>query len=246
MTGARLTTYGPAPYKGEAMADRAPRPDGGGMAEDAVAASAIRRYEERLAKDPTSLAFAPLADLYRKAGRNRDAITLCRDGLRRYPHYTTARLILAKAYLSDGDQEGALGELNQVVAQSPNDLQAHRLLADLYRRRGDLDRAARHLERVVTLDPADREAARLRDLLKSGGAPGEGSGLRKILEDDTFVTVSFGTICLEQGLPDEAAAIFLRVLKREPESQGAREGLEEALGGRSQRRTTRPQGPGAR
>ena len=66
MTGARLTTDGPAPYKGEAMADSAPRPGGGGMAEDAVAASAIRRYEERLAKDPTSLAFAPLADLYRK------------------------------------------------------------------------------------------------------------------------------------------------------------------------------------
>ena len=103
------------------MADNAPRPGGGGMAEDAVAASAIRRCEERLAKDPTSLAFAPLADLYRKAGRNRDAIALCRDGLGRYPHYTTARLILAKAYLAEGNQEGALTELNQMVAQSPTD-----------------------------------------------------------------------------------------------------------------------------
>lgn len=222
------------------MADNAPRPGGGGMAEDAVAASAIRRYEERLAKDPTSLAFAPLADLYRKAGRYGDAIALCRDGLRRYPTYATARLILAKAYLSEGNQEGALAELNQVVAQSPNDLQAHRMLADIYRRRGDLDRAARHLERVAALDPADREAARLRDLLKSGGAPGEGSGLRKILEDDTFATVSFGTICLEQGLLDEAAAIFLRVLKRDPGNQGARDGLEEALGGRGRRRAAAP------
>ena len=218
------------------MADSAPRPGGGGMAEDAVAASAIRRYEERLAKDPTSLAFAPLADLYRKAGRNRDAIALCRDGLGRYPHYTTARLILAKAYLSEGDHEGAVAELNEVVAQSPNDVQAHRLLADLHRRRGDLDRAVRHLDRVVALDPADREAARLRELLKSGGAPAEGSGLRKLLENDTFATVSFGAICLEQGLPDEAAAIFLRVLKRDPGNAGAREGLEEALGGRGQRR----------
>lgn len=218
------------------MADSAPRPGGGGMAEDAAAASAIRRYEERLAKDRASLAFAALADLYRKAGRTRDAIALCTDGLGRYPHYATARLILAKAYLAEGDQEGALAELSRVVAQSPDDVQAHRLLADLYRRRGALDLAARHLGRVVALDPADREAARLRDLLRGGGAPGEGSGLGKVLEDNTFVTVSFATICMEQGLLDEAAAIFLRILRQDPDNLSAREGLEEALGGRSQRR----------
>jgi len=206
------------------------------MAEDAATASAIRRHEERLAKDPASLAFAALADLYRKAGRTREAIALCREGLERYPHYTTARLILAKACLAEGDQESALAELNQVVAQSPDDAQAHRLLADLYRRRGTLDLALRHLDRVVALDPADREATKLRDLLRGGGAPGEASGLRKILEDDTFVTVSFATICLEQGLLEEAAAIFLRILKRDPDNLPAREGLEEALGGRSQRR----------
>ncbi len=217
------------------MADSAPRSGGGGMAEDA-ATSAVRRYEERLAKDPASLAFAALADLYRKAGRTREAIALCRDGLERYPHYTTARLILAKAYLTEGKREDALTELSRVVAQSPNDVQAHRLLADLYRRRGALDLAARHLDRVVGLDPGDREAARLRDLLRSGGAPSETSGLRKILEDDTFITVSFAAICLEQGLMEDAAAIFLRILKRDPDNLSAREGLEEALGGRSQKR----------
>ncbi|MBI4591398.1 MAG: tetratricopeptide repeat protein [Candidatus Rokubacteria bacterium] len=201
-----------------------------------MAASAIRRHEERLAKDPTSLAFAALADLYRKAGRTGEAIALCRDGLGRYPHYATARLILAKAYLTEGNAEGALEELNRVVVQSPDDVQAHRLLADVYRRSGDLDLAARHLDRVVALDPADREAARLRDLLGSGGAPAEGSGLRKILEDDTFATVGFGTICLEQGLLDEAAAIFIRILKKNPDNRQARERLDEAVGARSQKR----------
>ena len=212
------------------------------MAEEAAPASAIRRYEERLAKDPASLAFAALADLYRKGGRTGEAIALCRDGLARYPHYTTARLILVKAYLAEGNQEDALAELNHVVTQIPDDLQAHRLLADLHRRRGALDLALMHLDRVVALDPADREAAKLRDLLQSGGLPGEASGLRKILEDDTFVTVSFATICLEQGLTEEAAAIFLRILKRDPDNLAAREGLDEALAGRSQRR----RGVGAR
>jgi hypothetical protein len=49
--------------------------------DDATAANAIRRQEERLQRDPTSLAFAQLADLYRKTGRPRDAISLCREGL---------------------------------------------------------------------------------------------------------------------------------------------------------------------
>ena len=78
---------------------------GGAAAEDPVAAGAIRRYEERLVRDPASLAFAPLADAYRKAGRTREAINLCREGLGRFPHYTTARLILAKAHLDDGNPE---------------------------------------------------------------------------------------------------------------------------------------------
>ena len=41
---------------------------------------------------------------------------------------------------------------------------------------------------------------------------------------------------LKQGLLDDAAAIFLRVLKRDPGNGGARDGLEEALGGRGRKR----------
>ena len=53
---------------------------------------------------------AQLADLYRKAGRAREAVALCRDGLARYPHYTTAQLILAKALAADGQLAAARKE----------------------------------------------------------------------------------------------------------------------------------------
>ena len=87
-------------------------PVGGTLApDDPATLSAIRRYEERLARDPTSLAFAPLADAYRKTGRVRDAIRLCREGLERFPQYVTARLILAKALLDEGDPDAALSEV---------------------------------------------------------------------------------------------------------------------------------------
>ena len=85
------------------------------MTDDRALADAIRRHEERLTRDPDSLTFAQLADLYRKAGRTGDAVACCREGLRRWPHYTTARLILAKTLLAEGQLEAALADRKSVV-----------------------------------------------------------------------------------------------------------------------------------
>ena len=209
---------------------------GGAAAEDPVAASAIRRYEERLARDPGSLAFAPLADAYRKVGRTREAINLCREGLGRFPHYTTARLILVKAHLDDGNPEAALGELGIIIQSSPKDAQAHRLTAEIHRRAGRFEEARQYLERVVKLDAGDRESRLLLDTLSAEGRPGEGSPLGRVLADDTFATMSMGTLCLEQGLNDEAAQIFLRLTRKNPGDARARASLEEALRAKTQKR----------
>ena len=64
----------------------------------------------------------------------------------------------------------------------------------------------------------------------------EGSPLATLLGDDTFATETFGALCLEQGLVDEAAQIFLRLLARDPGHARARERLEEALRLKTQRR----------
>jgi tetratricopeptide (TPR) repeat protein len=196
----------------------------------------MRRYEERLAKDPSSLAFAPLADLYRKAGRTREAIALCREGLARFPEYATARLILAKSLADDGDAEAALGEVQAILEASPGDAPAHRLASELHRRLGRLEASIAHLRQVVALDPADRESRIALEVLDGGVGPAEGSALRRLLADDTFVTLSFGVVCLEQGLVDEAAQVFLRLLHKDPGDPRARARLEEALRMKTQRR----------
>jgi len=201
--------------------------------DDGVAAS-IRRYQDRLAKDPSSLAFAPLAELHRKAGRPQEAVRLCREGLERVPSYSTARLILARALVDEGDTDGALSEVRAILEKSPKDASAHRLASDLHRRAGRLDDAVVHLKRAVALDPSDRESRVALDVLS--GAPAEGSALRQLLADDTFVTLAFGTVCLEQGLVDEAAQIFVRLLQSDPGNARARERLDEALRIKTQRR----------
>jgi tetratricopeptide (TPR) repeat protein len=203
--------------------------------EDPALAAAIRRQEERVRRDRASLAFAQLADLYRKAGRTAEAIALCREGLTRFPHYTTARLILAKAHQADGDFEPALAEISAILEVSPRDVQSHRLAAEIHRRCGRLDQAVTHLETAVNLDPGDRESRALLGLLRAS-APSEASGLRRVLADDTFVTLAFGSLCLDQGLVDEAASVFTRLLRKDPENPEARERLEQTLRARLRRR----------
>ena len=199
-------------------------------------AAAIRRQEERLAKDPSSLAFAQLADLYRKAGRATDAIATCRAGLQRYPHYTTARLILAKTLLSEDDPAAALEEIQAILQVSPKDVQCHRLAAEAHRRLGRLDAAVQSLEAAVALDPGDRESRTLLSLLRAEPGGGDTSGVARLLDDDTFVTAVFGAVCLEQGLADEAAQIFTRMLRKDPGNTEVRQRLETALRARSRRK----------
>ena len=205
-------------------------------ADDVAMAATIRRQEDRLAKDPTSLAFAQLADLYRKAGRPADAIATCRAGLQRYPHYTTARLILAKTLLAENDSGGALAEIEAILQVSPKDVQCHRLAAEAHRRMGRLDAAVRSLENAVALDPGDRESRALLTVLRADAGGGETAGVARLFSDDTFVTVAFGNLCLDQGLADEAALVFTRLLRQDPGNTEARDRLETALRARSRRK----------
>src|SRR5215470_15434933 len=175
----------------------APLPAGSDTkSEDAAVSLAIRRYEERLAKDPASLAFAPLADAHRKAGHVQEAIRLCREGLGRFPEYATARLILAKALLDAEDPEAALEEVRIILRANPGDAQAHRLAAELERRAGRYQEALDHLRQAAALDPSDRESRVLAETLDGGVKRAGGSPLMRLLDDDVFTTVSFGTVCL--------------------------------------------------
>ena len=221
-----LTTQTSAPYNRLAM-----------PVNDQAIVGAIRRQEERLARDPASLAFAQLADLYRKAGRTHDAVALCRDGLARYPHYTTARLILAKALAADEQLAAALVELNAILEVSPKDLQCHLLSAEVHRRLGHIDEAVKYLEAAADLDPGDRESRALLSLLRAAAPqPGDAAGVARLLRDDTFATVTFGSLCLEQGCVDEAVQVFTRIVRKDPDHREARDRLESALRARQRRK----------
>jgi tetratricopeptide (TPR) repeat protein len=203
---------------------------------EAEVAAAIRRAEERVARDPGTVAFAQLADLYRKAGRTADTVRVCREGLTRFPQYTTARLILAKALAAEGAPDAALAETDLILTANPKDAPARRLAAEIERGRGRVDAAATHLEVVVAADHRDRESRALLALLRADPAADGASALTRVLRDDVFVTPSFGAVCLEQGAAEEAALVFTRILRQNPTHAGARDGLEQALRARLRRK----------
>ena len=94
----------------------------------------------------------------------------------------------------------------------------------------------RHLEAAVALDPSDRESQGLLSLLRAAGPSAEATGLGRVLSDDTFATVTFGALCLEQGCVEEAAQIFTRILRKNPDHREALDQLEGALRARQRRK----------
>ena len=93
--------------------------------------------KRRVQQDPASIAFAALADEYRRQGLFHDAIETCRAGLTRHPAYLSARVTLGRSLLEIGEYDEAETELEQVIRAAPDNLAAIRALAEIHRRRGD-------------------------------------------------------------------------------------------------------------
>jgi tetratricopeptide (TPR) repeat protein len=96
----------------------------------------IEELRRRVQLDPASIAFAALAEEYRRAGRFEDAVATCEAGLRRHPAYLSARVTLGRALLEMGRLEDARGELEHVLRIAPENLAAIRGLAEIHHRRG--------------------------------------------------------------------------------------------------------------
>jgi tetratricopeptide (TPR) repeat protein len=103
--------------------------------------SRIEDLRRRVQKDPASIAFAQLAEEYRRAGQYQDAVEACRAGLAIHPGYLSARVTLGRALLELRDLDGARAEFELVLKSAPENLAAVRGLAEVFHRRGDLDQA---------------------------------------------------------------------------------------------------------
>jgi tetratricopeptide (TPR) repeat protein len=101
----------------------------------------LEELRRRVARDPASIAFAQLAEEYRRTGNGEEAILVARAGLARHPDYVSARVTLGRALLDCGRPDEARTELERATRQAPDNLAASRALLELNQDMGRLKAA---------------------------------------------------------------------------------------------------------
>jgi tetratricopeptide (TPR) repeat protein len=115
----------------------------------------IEELKRRVQVDPASIAFAALAEEYRRAGRFEEAISTCQAGLQRHPAYLSAHVTLGRALLETGQFDEARAELEHVLRAAPENLAAIRGLAEIHDRRGELPEALEHYRSALHVAKSD-------------------------------------------------------------------------------------------
>lgn len=149
--------------------------------------SEIKTYEERLKQDPASYCFAPLSEVYLRAGLLDDALASARTGTKRYPGFIAGQMALARACHQKGLFDECQRALELVTAAMPEHAEAGRLLARLYADAGREREAVHVLQVLLDFCPGDMTArVELESLQRrqAGSAMEDELELIELAEDD--------------------------------------------------------------
>ncbi len=133
----------------------------------------IEELKRRVQVDPASIAFAALAEEYRRAGRFDEAIATCEAGLQRHPAYLSAHVTLGRALLELGRFDEAKQELEHVLRAAPENLAAIRGLAEIHHRRGELPEALEQYKSALHVARHDSEIEQAVDQISKQVNPDE-------------------------------------------------------------------------
>jgi tetratricopeptide (TPR) repeat protein len=165
----------------------------------------IEELRRRVQADPASIAFAALAEEYRRNGNYPDAIETCQAGLKRHPSYLSAHVTLGRALIEVGRFDEAEEELQLVLKAAPENLAAIRGMAEIHHRRRDAGYDEAHLSNLAEEHAAaaaaealaQEEAAAARDVAPSVQAPAD--------EPPLYQPAAFEAPEREAPLPEAAA-----------------------------------------
>ena len=212
----------------------AARPEGRG--------APVARVDElrlRWEREPSSRAFLPLAEEYRRLGKLSDAERVARQGLQRHPNYHSAKVLLGRVLLDLDRLEEAAAEFRAVLEAEPRNLLAGRLLAGIQRNQGCWTEALETFRRLQIFYPDDPEVRAQVYQLERG--PEDATGPVKLpdprspaAEQDAMATNTLAEIYLGQGLVDRAVAVYENMLRADPDNQALRRRLQEIQKGGAQ------------
>ncbi len=138
----------------------------------------LEELRRRVQADPASIAFAALAEEYRRAGKFREAVEASRAGLRYHPTYVSARVTLGRCLVELQEVEQAERELAFVLKSAPDNLAARRALGELCWQQLRFSDALTHFRTAHVLAPGDTELPQiLQSLERELAADGSGSSV---------------------------------------------------------------------
>jgi len=181
----------------------------------------IARLRKRLRDDPRSLAFVPLAELLRKAGRGGEALLTIRVGLRQHPEHAAARVVLARLHLDAGARALAVSVLEEVAEHDHENLAAGTLLAELWVDEGRLREARALIDRLAHRNPGDSNLSGLMRRANPPPRPLHGD------PSDPFDCESWAERCARRGDYAHAKAAWRRICAFNPADPRARDRLAE-------------------
>jgi tetratricopeptide (TPR) repeat protein len=115
----------------------------------------IEELRRRVQSDPASIAFAQLAEEFRRAGNYDEAVATCRAGLEIHPGYLSARVTLGRALIELKDLDAAETELSYVLQHASENLSAIRGMAEIHHKRGNLVEALTFYQGALALAKHD-------------------------------------------------------------------------------------------
>jgi len=127
----------------------------------------IDHFRKMLEDNPSSKAFAPLAEGYRKLGMLEKALQVALDGVAINPKFNSGKVALAKILIDLKRLPSAEEILKEVCNQDFDNLLAHRLLGEVYINSGRLKPALESFKAALLSNPMDKTAAAMVSKLES-------------------------------------------------------------------------------
>ncbi len=182
--------------------------------------------------------FVERAEAHRREGRYEEAISVCREGLRRAPGTLRGRLLLGMCYWENGLAAEAKRELETVAEGIEECLPAFKLLSQIYLQERNANPSPQDAKQgSAPLEwSVEEEKTKWKSISGEPGfqdgilGPGEtlrGDAMPKVMHTDTLAE-----IYLKQGHLPKALAIYEEILSREPgnsEVRGKYERLKQRL-----------------
>ncbi len=200
----------------------------------------INELKKKLEENSESLVFAPLADAYRKQGKLDEALSVCKSGLEKHPHYASARVVLGRIYMEQGKTEEASREFALVLENDPENFTAHTLIGDLCMQKKDFQAAIEEYQKVLTLNPDDETVPiLLKEAIEKAAGENKGSALRttrtspvpekKVAPKESTASLTLASLYFKQGHLDKAIDVYQELLAGDPQNQILRQKLADAV-----------------